>query len=50
VEAGLDWWRSRDLGKLVRASGAATLPANEVHDPKQGRVASADWYLWESSA
>ncbi|MEV0391685.1 glycerophosphodiester phosphodiesterase family protein [Polymorphospora rubra] len=46
---GLDWWRYRDLGKLVRASGAGTVSANwQVHDPGQGTVFSADWYLRES--
>ncbi|MFJ6196952.1 glycerophosphodiester phosphodiesterase family protein [Micromonospora sp. NPDC092111] len=46
---GLDWWRYQDLGRLVRASGATTVSANwQVHDPAQGTVASADWYLRES--
>ena len=36
---GLDWWRHRDLGRLVRASGASTVSANwQVHDPAQGTV------------
>ncbi|GIF77274.1 hypothetical protein Asi02nite_67920 [Asanoa siamensis] len=43
---GLDWWKHRDLGKLVRAAGAGTVSANwQVHDPTQGTVADADWYL-----
>nr|CEL22647.1 Glycerophosphoryl diester phosphodiesterase [Kibdelosporangium sp. MJ126-NF4]CTQ89788.1 Glycerophosphoryl diester phosphodiesterase (EC 3.1.4.46) [Kibdelosporangium sp. MJ126-NF4] len=43
---GLDWWRFRDLGKLVRAAGASTVSANwQVHDPKQTKVTSDDWYL-----
>ncbi|GAA3735773.1 hypothetical protein GCM10022225_18130 [Plantactinospora mayteni] len=49
--AGLDWWRYRDLGKLVRASGAGTVSANwQVHDPAQGTVPSADWYLRQDPA
>ncbi|MGK5443518.1 glycerophosphodiester phosphodiesterase family protein [Micromonospora sp. URMC 105] len=48
---GLDWWQHQDLGKLVRASGATTVSANwQVHDPAQGRVASADWYLRQDPA
>ncbi|NJP35298.1 hypothetical protein HCJ94_25830 [Micromonospora sp. HSS6-12] len=48
---GLDWWRYRDLGKLVRAAGAGTVSSNwQVHDPAQGTVASADWYLRENPA
>ncbi|MEW2383915.1 glycerophosphodiester phosphodiesterase family protein [Micromonospora sp. NPDC047707] len=48
---GLDWWRYRDLGKLVRAAGAGTVSSNwQVHDPAQGIVASADWYLRENPA
>jgi glycerophosphoryl diester phosphodiesterase len=43
---GLDWWKYRDLGKLVRAAGASTVSANwQVHDPKQTKVTSDDWYL-----
>lgn len=42
----LDWWKFRDLGKLVKAAGASTVSANwQVHDPAQGTVASEDWYL-----
>jgi glycerophosphoryl diester phosphodiesterase len=48
---GLDWWRYRDLGKLVRRSGAATVSANwQVHDPDQGTFAHPDWYLRRSPA
>ncbi len=48
---GLDWWKHRDLAKLVRASGAATVSSNwQVHDPGQGVVASPDWYLREDPA
>ncbi|WP_281170546.1 glycerophosphodiester phosphodiesterase family protein [Actinokineospora enzanensis] len=48
---GLDWWRTRDLGRLVRQSGAGTVSANwQVHDPRQGVVASADWYLRQDPA
>ncbi|MDM4718222.1 glycerophosphodiester phosphodiesterase family protein [Micromonospora sp. WMMA1363] len=48
---GLNWWKHRDLGKLVRAAGATTVSSNwQVHDPKQGVVASADWYLRENPA
>jgi glycerophosphoryl diester phosphodiesterase len=45
---GLDWWRTRDLGRLVRAAGAATVSSNwQVHDPNLGTVESGDWYLKE---
>ncbi|RQX03112.1 hypothetical protein DLJ58_30195 [Micromonospora arida] len=41
----------QDLGKLTRAAGAGTVSANwQVHDPKQGTVASTDWYLRENPA
>lgn len=51
MDRGLDWWRYRDLGALVRAAGAATVAANwQVHDPRQGTVASEDWYLRQSPA
>jgi glycerophosphoryl diester phosphodiesterase len=43
---GLDWWKYQDLGKLARAAGASTVSANwQVHDPKQTKVTSDDWYL-----
>ncbi|WP_433366984.1 glycerophosphodiester phosphodiesterase family protein [Actinoplanes sp. CA-142083] len=48
---GLDWWRYRDLGALVRASGASTVSSNwQVHDPNQGTVVSDDWYLRQNPA
>ncbi|SCG65727.1 Glycerophosphoryl diester phosphodiesterase [Micromonospora echinaurantiaca] len=48
---GLDWWQHRDLGRLTRAAGAGTVSANwQVHDPAQGTVADADWYLRENPA
>ncbi|WP_231929611.1 glycerophosphodiester phosphodiesterase family protein [Micromonospora inositola] len=48
---GLDWWKYQDLGELVRRSGATTVSANwQVHDPAQGTVASADWYLRQNPA
>jgi glycerophosphoryl diester phosphodiesterase len=48
---GLDWWRFRDLGRLVRAAGAGVVSANwQVHDPNLGHVASDDWYLKEDPA
>jgi glycerophosphoryl diester phosphodiesterase len=48
---GLDWWRYRDLGTLVRASGATTVSANwQVHDPAQGTFDSPDWYLRRNPA
>ncbi|HLL65783.1 MAG TPA: glycerophosphodiester phosphodiesterase family protein [Micromonosporaceae bacterium] len=48
---GLDWWDHRDLGRLVRATGARTVSANwQVHDPGQGTVASPDWYLRQNPA
>jgi glycerophosphoryl diester phosphodiesterase len=41
-----DWWRTRDLGRLVRQAGASTVSANwQVHDPNLGHVDSDDWYL-----
>ncbi|NHC16173.1 glycerophosphodiester phosphodiesterase family protein, partial [Motilibacter deserti] len=47
----LDWWTTKDLGALVKASGASTVSANwQVHDPAQGTVASSDWYLRQSPA
>jgi glycerophosphoryl diester phosphodiesterase len=49
--AGLDWWDYRDVGRLVRASGASTVSSNwQVHDPGQGTVTSPDWYLKENPA
>ncbi|WP_230860130.1 glycerophosphodiester phosphodiesterase family protein [Actinoplanes aureus] len=49
--AGLDWWRHRDVGALVRAAGAGTVSANwQVHDPQQPVVASDDWYLRQNPA
>ncbi|MGS2618314.1 glycerophosphodiester phosphodiesterase family protein [Micromonospora sp. LZ34] len=48
---GLDWWRYQDLGRLTRAAGAGTVSANwQVHDPVQGTVIDADWYLRENPA
>ncbi len=48
---GLDWWRYRDLGALVRAAGASTVSANwQVHDPAQPVVENADWYLRQNPA
>ena len=48
---GLDWRRSRDLGKLVKKSGATTISSNWlVHDPGQATVTSPDWYLKENPA
>jgi glycerophosphoryl diester phosphodiesterase len=48
---GLDWWKDQDLGRLVRESGASTVSANwQVHDPAQGTMPSADWYLRENPA
>jgi glycerophosphoryl diester phosphodiesterase len=42
----LDWWKTRDLGKLVRKAGASTVSSNwQVHDPNLGHVSSPDWYL-----
>jgi glycerophosphoryl diester phosphodiesterase len=43
---GLDWWRYRDLGRLVRAAGASTVSSNwQVHDPAQPLRPDPDWYL-----
>ena len=48
---GLDWWKHRDLAKLVRSSGATTVSSNwQVHDPNQGTVESSDWYVRENPA
>ncbi|WP_245931378.1 glycerophosphodiester phosphodiesterase family protein [Actinokineospora auranticolor] len=48
---GLDWWKTRDLARLVRQSGASTVSANwQVHDPAQGTVQDADWYLRQNPA
>jgi glycerophosphoryl diester phosphodiesterase len=48
---GLDWWRFRDVGRLVRAAGASVVSANwQVHDPNQGVVASTDDYLKQDPA
>ena len=48
---GLDWWRFRDVGALVRAAGAGTVSANwQVHDPAQPTVANPDWYLRQNPA
>ena len=47
----MDWWRFRDLGKLVSKTGATTVSSNwQVHDPGQGTVSSPDWYLKENPA
>jgi glycerophosphoryl diester phosphodiesterase len=44
--AGFDWWRDRDLGKLVRRTGASVVSANwQVHDPNQVAATNDDWYL-----
>ncbi|WP_305783367.1 glycerophosphodiester phosphodiesterase family protein [Symbioplanes lichenis] len=46
---GLDWWKFRDVGKLVRAAGASTVSANwQVHDPAQPVAPDPDWYLRQS--
>lgn len=43
---GLDWWRYKDLGKLVRAAKADVVSSNwQVHDPTQAKVDNADYYL-----
>ncbi|BCB83487.1 hypothetical protein Psuf_008000 [Phytohabitans suffuscus] len=43
---GLDWWKYRDLGKLVRAAGAGTVSSNwQAHDPAQVAAQHPDWYL-----
>jgi len=48
---GLDWWRYRDLGRLVRKANADVVSSNwQVHDPRQGTVASSDWYAKEDPA
>jgi glycerophosphoryl diester phosphodiesterase len=48
---GLDWWRHRDLGKLVRDAGATTVSSNwQVHDPNQTHVDSPDWYVKQDPA
>lgn len=48
---GLDWWRYKDLGRLVKAAKADVVSSNwQVHDPTQGKVNSADYYLKEDPA
>jgi glycerophosphoryl diester phosphodiesterase len=48
---GLDWWKYRDLGKLVRAAHADVVSSNwQVHDPNLGHVDSPDYYLKEDPA
>jgi glycerophosphoryl diester phosphodiesterase len=48
---GLDWWKYKDLGKLVRAAKADVVSSNwQVHDPTQGTVNSTDSYLKEDPA
>ncbi|MDA0185515.1 glycerophosphodiester phosphodiesterase family protein [Solirubrobacter phytolaccae] len=48
---GLDWWRYKDLGKLVNAAKADVVSSNwQVHDPTQGKVNNADYYLKEDPA
>ncbi|MDA0161405.1 glycerophosphodiester phosphodiesterase family protein [Solirubrobacter ginsenosidimutans] len=48
---GLDWWKYKDLGRLVRAAQADVVSSNwQVHDPTQGKVNSADSYLVEDPA
>ena len=48
---GLDWWKYRDLGRLVRAAKADVVSSNwQVHDPTQGKVDSPDYYLKEDPA
>jgi glycerophosphoryl diester phosphodiesterase len=48
---GLDWWKDKDLGKLVRAAKADVVSSNwQVHDPTQGKVNSPDSYLVEDPA
>lgn len=48
---GIDWWRVGDLGRMTRRAGASTVSANwQVHDPAQGTVESAGWYLREDPA
>jgi glycerophosphoryl diester phosphodiesterase len=51
---GLDWWRYRDVGRLVQRAGADVVSANwQVHDPGQGTVTPPDpadpafWYQIE---
>jgi glycerophosphoryl diester phosphodiesterase len=48
---GLDWWDTRDLGRLVSRAHADVVSSNwQVHDPDQGHVASTDWYAKEDPA
>ena len=48
---GLDWWRYKDLGELVAAAKADVVSSNwQVHDPTQGKVDLADYYLKEDPA
>ena len=48
---GIDWWKWRDLGKMVQLAHADVVSANwQVHDPDQGHVDSSDWYLKQDPA
>ncbi len=45
---GLDWWETRNLGKLVSDANADVVSSNwQVHDPNLGHVGSDDFYLKE---
>jgi glycerophosphoryl diester phosphodiesterase len=46
-----DWWASRSLATVVDEAGASVVSANwQVHDPDQGHIESADWYLRQDPA
>lgn len=49
--AGIDWWDSRNIGKMARIADASTVSANwQVHDPDQVHVDSDDWYAKQDPA
>ena len=51
MDSGLDWWDTRNLGKLVTDANADVVSSNwQVHDPNLGHVASDDFYLKEDPA
>src|SRR4029079_18362600 len=47
----LDWWKYKDLGRLVRAAKADVVSANwQGHEPTPGEVDNRDSHLKEDPA